>query len=605
MIKKTLISATIIFVALFSIYTLKLIFFKPFSFDHFLSRQFIVNTLDSPESLTYIGLLEKYGYRSYNGKLSDYSLEKDIKDLKKLKREYKILNSYQNENLSPDELTSKKIAQFQMKNEIEQRTKYPYHAYPLIQINGLHTQIIEFMTDIHPIRDEKDGKYYLARLEKIPEVFNQIFEKLEKRKQLKIFPPIFMVERVINQIENIIDIPVKENPLLIIYEKKLSSAGIETKTINILKEKAERIITEKVIPSYQLLLMHLHEIRPKANISHGVWSLPDGENYYSLRLRIMTTSNYSAEEIHNIGLNEVERITAEIINVLKTEGYENILDVGQVLIELNESEDFLFEDNQSSREEIIEIYNNIVDDAYELMPKYFRKLPKSRVIVKPVPAYSEKSAAGGYYRGPSLDGKRPGIFYANLYDIKATPKFGMKTLAFHEAIPGHHFQIALNLENNNLGIFRKYAVNSTAYTEGWALYAEQLAVEIGLSDDPYDKIGFLQSDLFRAVRLVVDTGIHHKRWSREKAIDYMYKKTGKAMTSVIAEIERYIAWPGQACSYKIGMLKILELRQNAIETLGTKFDIRDFHDFILENGEVPLTVLEDNYKKWIKNKLIY
>ena len=178
------------------------------------------------------------------------------------------------------------------------------------------------------------------------------------------------------------------------------------------------------------------------------------------------------------------------------------------------------------------------------MPQYFLELPNSKVIVKPVPAYSEKSAAGGYYRGPSLDGKRPGIFYANLYDIKATPKFGMKTLAFHEAIPGHHFQIALNLENKDLSFFRKHGVNSTAYTEGWALYAEQLAVEIGLSEDPYDKIGFLQSELFRAVRLVVDTGIHYKKWSREEAIEYMYKQTGKAMSSVIAEIERYIAWPG-------------------------------------------------------------
>ena len=602
MIRKILIPIIIIFITLFCIYVLKLIFFKPFSFNHFLARQFIVNTLDSPESLTYIGLFEKYGYRSYNGKLSDYSLEKDIKDLKKLKKEYKILNSYQDEDLSFNELTSKKIAQFQMKNEIEQRTKYPYHTYPLIQMNGLHTQLLEFMTDIHPIKDEKDAEYYLSRLEKIPEVFSQILEKMEKRKELKIFPPVFMVERVIGQIENIIDIPIKENPLITIYEEKLTTAGINPKTIKLSKEKAEKIITEKVLPSYQLLLMHLYEIRPKANINHGVWSLPDGENYYSLRLRIMTTSNYSADEIHNIGLSEVERITNEIIDILETEGYENIDDVGQVLIELNESERFLFEDNQSSRKEIIDIYNNIVDESYELMPQYFRKLPKSKVIVKPVPAYSEKSAAGGYYRGPSLDGKRPGIFYANLYDIKATPKFGMKTLAFHEAIPGHHFQIALNLENTDLGIFRKYAVNSTAYTEGWALYAEQLAVEIGLSEDPYDKIGFLQSDLFRAVRLVVDTGIHHKRWSREKAIDYMYKKTGKAMSSVVAEIERYIAWPGQACSYKIGMLKILELRQNAKENLGNRFDIRDFHDFILENGEVPLTVLEDNYKKWIKNK---
>ena len=602
MIKKIPIYLLIILLTLLTIYVSKLIFFKPFSFNHFLTRQFVFNTLDSPESLTYIGLLEKYGYRSYNGKLSDYSLEKDKDDLKKLRKEYKILNSYQDKELSPDELLSKKIAQFQMKNEIEQMTKYPYHAYPLIQMNGLHTRIIEFMTDIHPIKDEKDGEYYLSRLAEIPNVFAQILEKMEKRKESKIFPPTFMVERVIDQIENIINIPIEANPLMTIFTEKLSLIGIEQKKIDLFEDKAKKIITEEIIPSYHLLLMHLHEIKPLANTNHGVWSLPDGDNYYSLRLKIMTTSDYSAETIHNIGLSEVERITNEIKDILKAEGYENIDDVGQVLVKLNESDKFLFKDDQNSRKEIIDIYNNIINEAYDLVPQYFRKLPKSKVIVRPVPTYSEKSAAGGYYRGPSLDGKRPGIFYANLYDIKATPKFGMKTLAFHEAIPGHHFQIALNQENNDLGIYRKYAVNSTAYSEGWALYAEQLAVEIGLAENPYDKIGFLQSDLFRAVRLVVDTGIHHKRWSREKAINYMYRKTGKAMSSVVAEIERYIAWPGQACSYKIGMLKILELRQNARETLGIRFDIRDFHDFILENGEVPLTVLEDNYKEWIKKK---
>jgi len=602
MIKKTIILITIIFVTLATTYALKLLFFKPFSFNHFLTRQLVYDALESPEYLTYIGILEKYGYRSYNGKLSDYSLEKDTKDLKKLKKEYKILNSYENEELSAEELISKKISLFQMRNEIDQRTKYPYHSYPLIQMNGLHTRILEFMTDIHPIKDEKDAKYYLSRLEMISLVFSQILEKMEKRKNLKIFPPTFMVERVIGQIEDIIDIPISKNPLITIYEDKLSSIGMSNDLINSYKNKASRIIKEKVLPSYQLLLLHLYEIKPLSNTNHGVWSLPDGDNYYSLRLRIMTTSDYSAEQIHNIGLNEVKRVTNEIRNILKAEGYENVNNVGEVLIKLNENEKFLFEDDQKSRNEIIEIYNNIIDEAYELMPKYFAELPKSKVIVKPVPSYSEKSAAGGYYRGPSLDGKRPGIFYANLYDIKATPKFGMKTLAFHEAIPGHHFQIALNLENKDLSLYRKYGVNSTAYTEGWALYAEQLAVEIGLSEDPYDKIGFLQSELFRAVRLVVDTGIHYKKWSREEAIDYMYKHTGKAMSSVIAEIERYIAWPGQACSYKIGMLKILELRQNTKEVLGTRFYIKDFHKFILENGEVPLTVLEDNYKIWIKGK---
>ena len=179
----------------------------------------------------------------------------------------------------------------------------------------------------------------------------------------------------------------------------------------------------------------------------------------------------------------------------------------------------------------------------------------------------------------------------------------MKTLAFHEAIPGHHFQIALNLENKELGFYRRFGVNSTAYTEGWALYAEQLAVEIGLSEDPFDKIGFLQSELFRAVRLVVDTGIHYKKWTREEAITYMFEKTGKAMSSVVAEIERYISWPAQACSFKIGMIKILELRQKAKETLGKNFDVRDFHEFVIENGEIPLIILEDNFKKWIKTKI--
>ena len=335
MIKKTIILITIIFVTLATTYALKLLFFKPFSFNHFLTRQLVYDALESPEYLTYIGILEKYGYRSYNGKLSDYSLEKDIKDLKKLKKEYKILNSYENEELSAEELTSKKISLFQMRNEIDERTKYPYHSYPLIQMNGLHTRILEFMTDIHPIKDEKDAKYYLSRLEMIPVVFSQILGKMEKRKNLKIFPPIFMVERVIGQIEDIIDIPISKNPLITIYEDKLSSIGIPNDLIKSYKNKASRIIKEKVLPSYQLLLLHLHEIKPLANTNHGVWSLPDGDNYYSLRLRIMTTSDYSAEQIHNIGLNEVKRVTNEIRNILKAEGYENVNNVGEVLIKLN------------------------------------------------------------------------------------------------------------------------------------------------------------------------------------------------------------------------------------------------------------------------------
>ena len=603
MIRKIFISLLIILLVGSSIYTLKLFLFKPFSLNHFLTRQLIYDALESPEYLTYIGILENYGFRSHNGKLSNYSLEKDIDDLIEIKKAYKIIDSYKDKNLTSDELISKKIALFQLRNEIDERTKYPYHNYPLRQMNGLHTQILEFMTDIHPINDIKDGEYYLSRLEMIPTVFSQILEKMNKRRELKIFPPTFMVQRVIDQINNVLSLSINENPIITIFEDKLSDLELSEDQISDLKERAIFILNEKVLPSYKSLLTHMEEILLLANINDGVWSLPDGNNYYALKLRKMTTSNFTAEEIHQLGLSEVKRISGEITKILKAEGYENFENIGSILIQLNESDKFLFPDTQESREEIINIYNNIIIESAKIMSTYFHRLPKAAVIVKPVPSYSEESAAGGYYRGPSLDGKRPGIFYANLYDIKATPKFGMKTLAFHEAIPGHHFQISLNLENKELGFYRRFGVNSTAYTEGWALYAEQLAVEIGLSEDPFDKIGVLQSELFRAVRLVVDTGIHYKKWTREKAITYMFETTGKAMSSVVAEIERYISWPGQACSYKIGMIKILELRQKAKEILGENFDIRDFHDFVIGNGEIPLIILEDNFKKWIENKI--
>ncbi len=603
MIRKIFISILIVLLVGGSIYALKLFVFKPFSLNHFLTRELVYDALKSPEILTYMGVLEEYGFRSHNGKLSDYSLKKDSDDLREIKKDYRIVNSYQDEHLTPDELTSKKIALFQLRNEIDERTKYPYHNYPLRQMNGLHTQILEFMTDVHPIKDLKDGEYYLSRLEMIPIVFSQILEKMTKRKELKIFPPTFMVQRVIDQINNVLSLSIDENPIITIFEEKLLKLELTEEQVSDLRERAIYIFNEKVLPSYKSLLKHMEEILPLANLNDGVWSLPDGDNYYALKLRKMTTSNFTAEEIHQIGLSEVERISREITKILKAEGYENFENIGSILIQLNESDRFLFPDTQESREEIINIYNDIIIESSKIMSSYFHRLPKADVIVKPVPSYSEESAAGGYYRGPSMDGTRPGIFYANLYDIKATPKFGMKTLAFHEAIPGHHFQIALNLENKELGFYRRFGVNATAYTEGWALYAEQLAVEIGLSEDPFDKIGFLQSELFRAVRLVVDTGIHYKKWTREEAITYMFEKTGKAMSSVVAEIERYISWPGQACSYKIGMIKILELRQKAKELLGEDFEIKDFHDFIIENGEIPLTILEDNFKKWIETKI--
>jgi uncharacterized protein (DUF885 family) len=228
-------------------------------------------------------------------------------------------------------------------------------------------------------------------------------------------------------------------------------------------------------------------------------------------------------------------------------------------------------------------------------------MPKSKVEVRAVPEYSEQNQAGGYYMSPALDGSRPGVFYANLYDIKQTPTYSMRTLAFHEAIPGHHLQVALNLENENLSLYRRFGYGTSAFSEGWALYSEILALEAGLAEDPYDELGVLQSELFRAVRLVVDTGMHYKRWSREEAIAYMKGVTGMSDTEVRVEIERYIVWPGQACSYKIGMLKILELREKAKEKLGENFNIKDFHSVVLEQGQPPLFIVEDLVNLMLSN----
>ena len=271
--------------------------------------------------------------------------------------------------------------------------------------------------------------------------------------------------------------------------------------------------------------------------------------------------------------------------------------------ELNENPDFLYADTPDRKEIVVKDYTEMVEEAYEVMKDYFHTMPKSKVIVKAVPEYSERTAAGGYYQAPALDGSRPGVFYANLYDIKQTPTYSMRTLAYHEATPGHHHQIAHSLENEDLTLYRRFGYYTSAFAEGWALYSEILALEAGLAEDPYDELGILQSELFRAVRLVVDTGMHYKRWTREEAMKYMKTKTGMSDTEVRVEIERYIVWPGQALSYKVGVIKILELREKAMSELGDKFNIKDFHSAVLDHGNPPLFIVEEMINNMIKETL--
>ena len=308
-----------------------------------------------------------------------------------------------------------------------------------------------------------------------------------------------------------------------------------------------------------------------------------------------------ADEIHRIGLAEVDRIQSEMLTIFAAEGYDPELGVKALFDELAKEERFYYPDTDEGREQILKDYAKIIEEIETGMAQAFNIKPKASIEVKRVPEFSEKTAPGAYYNQPSQDGSRPGIFYANLYDIKATPKYGMRTLAYHEGVPGHHFQIAIQTELEGIPEFRKQA-GFTSYSEGWGLYAERLAWEMGFQTEPYDNLGRLQAELFRAVRLVVDTGIHAKRWTREEAIEYMLANTGIAESDVVSEIERYIVSPGQATAYKVGMMELLRLRDEAKNALGDKFDVRDFHDTVLQNGALPLTALRELVMKYIAEK---
>jgi uncharacterized protein (DUF885 family) len=586
-----------------SLYFMNLFSKRPLSIDHYLAKELIIGVLDSPEYMTYLGIFDGYGkILGHNKSLSIDSLDESELDYMDNLETLATLKRYDFNDLSDIQKITHKIAIFDTENDIKEFEEFRYHSYPFNQISGNHLGLVEFMTDTHPIRNVREAKDYIERVKLFDESLSANLIWLEEQKKLGIFAPKFVFDHVIRQLYELINYKDDENPLMQIFVKKISSLGINVDQVNNLVSELSAVIKSDVKPGFKLILDYMEENYASSNVNHGVWSLPNGNEFYALRLRSYTTTNYTAEEIHQIGLNEVARIGNRMKEIFLELGYEVNKPIGKMMNELNENPEFLYEDTPDRKEIVIKDYNKMVKEAEEDVRPYFDKFPKSPVEVRAVPEYSEKTAAGGYYQAPSLDGSRPGVFYANLYDIKQTPKFGMRTLTFHEAVPGHHFQIALNQENEDLTLYRKLGYRTSAYTEGWALYSEQLAVEVGMTKDLYDELGVLQSEMFRANRLVVDTGIHYKKWTREKAMEYMKETTGMSDTEVRVEIERYIVWPAQATSYKMGMLQILELRDRAKNEMGDKFDLKQFHSIVLDQGIVPLFILEDLIDEWIKSK---
>jgi len=585
-----------------SLYLANLFLMKPYSIDHYLGKELVTGLLESPEFMTYIGVFDPFNViLKHNQKLTINSLKDGEDDYQDALQHLATLQKYNASDLSEVQKVTHKIAIFDTENGIDGFENFRFHSYPFNQISGNHLGLVEFMTDTHPIRNYREAADYIKRVRLFDDSLNSDLVWLGEQKKLGIFAPQFVFDHVIKQLKELIAYTDEENPLMQIFIEKVNDLDMSVQKKEDLYSELSAVIKSNVKPGYESILQYMETNYNNANKYHGVWSLPNGDAFYASRLRSYTTTDYSAEEIHQIGLSEVERIGNRMKEIFTMLGYEVNKPVGEMMNDLNENPDFLYADTPDRKEIVIADYNQMVKEAEEDVRPYFERFPVSPVEVRAVPEYSEKTAAGGYYQSPSLDGERPGVFYANLYDIKQTPTFGMRTLTFHEAVPGHHFQIALNQENDNLTLYRKMGYRTSAFTEGWALYSEQLAVEVGMTKNLYDELGVLQSEMFRANRLVVDTGMHYKKWTREEAMEYMKKTTGMSDTEVRVEIERYIVWPGQATSYKMGMLKILELRKKAKDALGDKFDIRKFHTIVLDQGIVPLFILEDIIDEWIES----
>jgi len=471
------------------------------------------------------------------------------------------------------------------------------------QINGPLIDIPRIMQNDQAITSEQEALNYIARLDKFDAMIASIKEKVNFDSAQNWLPPKSTVTGALRYLKSFTNAEPKAHVFVTSFTDKLANiSSLSAQQKQQLTAQVIEKVTEVVYPAYQSITIAIEQLLTKARSEAGIWAQPNGEAYYQEAIRQLGDSSLNADEIHQLGLDEVKRISVQMNTILVSEGYKKGT-VGARMVSLNEETRFLYEDSQAGREQLLADLNGYIDEITLKMAPVFKTKPSYQVQVRSFPVEIQDGAAGGQYSPPAVDGSKPGIYWINLRDMKANPKFGLKTLTYHEANPGHHWQVSLNMDQASLPFLRRIAPYN-AYAEGWALYSEKVASELGLyENDPFGDLGRLQAELFRAVRLVVDTGMHHKRWTREQAITYMSDITGTAESDVVAEIERYITWPGQALGYKLGMLKILSLREQAKTELGDKFELSAFHDVVLLGGAVPMVVLERNVNQWIKEQL--
>jgi uncharacterized protein (DUF885 family) len=576
--------------------------FTPVGLNNYVNKITLQITLDSPQILTQLGFIDNTPFDFHSGKLDDQTKEHEDAVLARLRKARAGLDRYGPAGLEGQELITWQTTAWFLDDLIRQG-EFEHGEYRVNQISGVMVDTPRFLTDIHVIKDERSVERYLSRLQEFGRVLREVRVRVEDDRDHGVVPPDFVIDQSLTGMRAFIAGGAANNPLVSTLPARLAEVeGLTDEQKRAHVQRAEQLVAAEVIPGYQAMIELFESLRASATHDAGIWRIPRGAEIYAAALQSSTTTKMTADEIHDLGLAEVARIESEMSAILDAQGVPGA-NLAERIKAVSALPGQVFPNTDEGRAQMIAYLHEVDRRVMAAAPKFFQTIPPQRLEIVRVPEYSQDSSPGGYYNPPALDGSRPGRFYINQKDTADNPRWTLPTLMIHEGSPGHHFQLSAQQLIEGVPILRK-VLPFGAYAEGWALYAERVAkVDMGFYDsDPLGDLGRLQAEMFRAVRLVVDTGMHAKRWTREQAIDYMVARTGMTEAEVTREIERYAVWPGQATSYKVGQLAILRMRAEAEQALGPSFDLPAFHELVLMNGSMPLAVLEEIVQRWIAQR---
>lgn len=562
--------------------------------NEFFDRQFEAAVEQSPELATFLG--DRRGYDRWDNETEAFAADQlrqriEARDFMRARFDPARLNA--------NDALSYRLFDHGVTRQ-EENWRWRNHGYIFNHHAGAQSNLPAFLINQHQVASQADAEAYVARLVGLRTKMDQLIARAEASADLGVMPPRFSYEGVLSSSRNVISgAPFDDgadSPLWADFQSKVDGLEIEQEQKDRLLSEGRAALVGSVKPAYEALITAMSAQQARASTDDGAWKLPDGDAFYASRLRLFTTTDLSADDIHDIGLENVARIHDEMRAIMRTVDFSGDL---RAFFDFMENDDrFYVADSAEGRAEYVRRATAVIEAMRERLPDYFGRLPRAAIEVRPVEAFRERSAGLAFYQRPAADGSRPGVYYVNTYDVRAIPTYQIEALAYHEGIPGHHMQLSIAQELEGVPRFRRFLSFYTAYTEGWGLYTERLAKEMGGYQDPYSDFGRLVLELRRAIRLVVDTGLHAKRWTRQQAIDYVLANQPSGEREAARDIGRYIVNPGQATAYMIGQMEILRLREEARQSMGQRFSLSGFHDAVLENGAVPLDVLGELVRRW-------